>query len=38
MFYDADAICLHLCDSHLTADLAPKVGTATRAFFTLNAV
>ena len=31
--YEAAAICLHLCDTHPEAGLAPKVGTAERAHF-----
>ena len=33
VLYEAAAICLHLCDTHPAADLAPKVGTAERAHF-----
>ena len=33
ILYEAAAICLHLCDSYPTAGLAPKVGTAERAYF-----
>lgn len=31
--YEAAAICLHLCDSHPTASLAPPLGSAERAHF-----
>ncbi len=31
--YEAAAICLHLCDTHPAAGLAPAVGTAERAHF-----
>ena len=33
VLYEAAAICLHLCDAHPAAGLAPKVGTAERAQF-----
>ena len=33
ILYEAAAICLHLCDVHPDAGLAPKVGTAERAHF-----
>ncbi len=33
ILYEAAAICLHLCDTHPEAGLAPKVGTAQRAHF-----
>ena len=33
ILYEAAAICLHLCDTHPTAGLAPAVGTAERAHF-----
>ena len=33
VLYEAAAICLHLCDTHPDAGLAPEVGTATRAHF-----
>jgi glutathione S-transferase len=33
ILYEAAAICLHLCDTHPDASLAPKVGTAERAQF-----
>ena len=33
VLYEAAAICLHLCDAHPTAGLAPAVGTAERAHF-----
>ena len=33
ILYESAAICLHLCDTHPAANLAPKVGTATRAHF-----
>mgnify|MGYP000072950622 FL=1 len=33
ILYEAAAICLHLCDTHPAAALAPKVGTAERAHF-----
>ena len=33
ILYEAAAICLHLCDTHPAAGLAPTVGTAERAHF-----
>ena len=33
ILYEAAAICLHLCDTHPAAGLAPAVGTAERAHF-----
>ena len=33
VLYEAAAICLHLCDTHPAAGLAPRVGTAERAHF-----
>jgi glutathione S-transferase len=33
VLYESAAICLHLCDSHPQADLAPALGTAQRAHF-----
>ena len=33
VLYEAAAICLHLCDTHPAAGLAPKFGTAARAQF-----
>ena len=33
ILYEAAAICLHLCDTHPAAGLAPQVGTAERAHF-----
>jgi glutathione S-transferase len=33
VLYEAAAICLHLCDTHLTANLAPRLGTSERAQF-----
>ncbi len=33
VLYEAAAICLHLCDTHPAAGLAPAVGTAERAHF-----
>ena len=33
VLYEAAAVCLHLCDAHPAAGLAPKVGTAERAQF-----
>ena len=33
VLYEAAAICLHLCDTHPAARLAPAVGTAERAHF-----
>jgi glutathione S-transferase len=33
VLYESAAICLHLCDSHPQAGLAPPVGTAQRAHF-----
>ena len=33
VLYEAAAICLHLCDTHPAASLAPKIGTAERAHF-----
>ncbi len=33
ILYEAAAICLHLCDTHPAAGLAPAVGTAQRAHF-----
>ena len=33
ILYEAAAICLHLCDTHPEAGLAPKVGTSERAHF-----
>ncbi len=33
ILYEAAAICLHLCDTHASAGLAPAVGTAERAHF-----
>jgi len=33
VLYEAAAICLHLCDTHPTAGLAPAVGTVERAHF-----
>ena len=33
VLYEAAAICLHLCDAHPAAGLAPSVGTAERAHF-----
>ena len=33
VLYEAAAICLHLCDTHPAAGLAPKVGTAERGHF-----
>ena len=33
ILYEAAAICLHLCDTHPAAGLAPAVGTADRAHF-----
>jgi glutathione S-transferase len=33
ILYEAAAICLHLCDTHPSAGLAPSVGTAERAHF-----
>ena len=33
ILYEAAAICLHLCDTHPEAGLAPQVGTAERAHF-----
>ena len=33
VLYEAAAICLHLCDTHPQAGLAPAVGTAERAHF-----
>lgn len=33
VLYETAAICLHLCDTHLKADLAPPLGTAERAHF-----
>ena len=33
ILYESAAICLHLCDTHPAAGLAPKVGTASRAHF-----
>lgn len=33
VLYEAAAICLHLCDAHPAAGLAPAVGTAERAHF-----
>ena len=33
VLYEAAAICLHLCDMHPAASLAPAVGTAERAHF-----
>ena len=33
VLYESAAICLHLCDSHPQADLAPAVGTVERAHF-----
>ncbi len=33
ILYEAAAICLHLCDTHPAAGLAPAVGTAGRAHF-----
>jgi glutathione S-transferase len=33
VLYETAAICLHLCDTHAAADLAPAVGTVERAHF-----
>jgi glutathione S-transferase len=33
VLYESAAICLHLCDTHLDAGLAPALGTAARAHF-----
>ncbi len=33
VLYETAAICLHLCDTHLEAALAPEPGTADRAHF-----
>lgn len=33
VLYETAAICLHLCDTNLKADLAPPLGTAARAHF-----
>ena len=33
VLYEAAAICLHLCDTHPAAELAPAVGSAERAHF-----
>ena len=33
VLYEAAAICLHLCDAHPAAGLAPAIGTAERAHF-----
>lgn len=33
VLYETAAICLHLCDTHPTANLAPPLGTADRAHF-----
>ena len=33
VLYESAAICLHLCDTHSAAGLAPQIGTAERAHF-----